>query len=401
MHIVLGITGSIAAYKACTLIRLFMKGGHEVQTVVTPSAREFITPVTLSTLTRKPVITEFFSSRDGSWNSHVALGLWADAMVVAPATASTLAKMAAGVADNMLLTTYLSMRAPVFVAPAMDLDMYSHAATQRSLQTLRGDGVTIIEPARGELASGLEGKGRMEAPERIYEEVCRALSERAEQACRRGGLRGKHILVTAGPTYEPLDAVRFLGNWSSGKMGFALAAECAKRGAEVTLVSGPVSLPTPEGVSRRDVTTSAEMYEAAVATFPSCDGAILCAAVADYTVENPSPAKLKRTAAPLTLRLTPTRDIAAALGRMKTAKQRLVGFALETDDGIRHAEEKRQKKNLDFIVLNSLSDPGAGFGVDTNKVSIISASATKTFPLKDKRAVAKDIIDELCTRFEP
>ena len=395
MHIVLGITGSIAAYKACSLIRLFVKAGHEVQVVITPAGKEFITPVTLSTLTRKPVITEFFSSRDGSWNSHVDLGLWADAMVVAPATASTIAKMVTGVADNMLITTYLSMKAPVFVAPAMDLDMFAHPATQRNLETLRNDGVTIIEPAAGELASGLEGKVRMEEPEKIYQCVIESIAARSDKR-----LAGKHLLITAGPTYEHIDPVRFIGNCSSGKMGFALAEACAKRGGNVTLISGPVDLPTPAGVKRINVVSAAEMHDAALKAFSDSDVAILCAAVADYTIANPATAKIKRTADELTLQLTPSKDIAAELGKRKTKAQKLIGFALETNDGIENAKRKLVSKNLDFIVLNSLQDAGAGFGTDTNKVSIIDSAGIKSFPLKAKSEVAKDIIDELCARLD-
>lgn len=395
MHIVLGITGSIAAYKACSLIRLFVKAGHEVQVVITPTGKEFITPVTLSTLTRKPVITEFFSSRDGSWNSHVDLGLWADAMVVAPATASTIAKMATGVADNMLITTYLSMKAPVFVAPAMDLDMFAHPATQRNLKILRNDGVTIIEPAAGELASGLEGKGRMEEPEKIYQCVIESIAASSDNR-----LAGKHLLITAGPTYEHIDPVRFIGNCSSGKMGFALAEACAKRGGNVTLISGPVDLPTPTGVKRINVISAAEMHDAALKAFSDSDVAILCAAVADYTIANPATAKIKRTADELTLQLTPSKDIAAELGKRKTKAQKLIGFALETNDGIENAKRKLVSKNLDFIVLNSLQDAGAGFGTDTNKVSIIDSAGIKSFPLKAKSEVAKDIIDELCARLD-
>ena len=400
MHIVLGITGSIAAYKACTLIRLFVKAGHEVQVVITPSGREFITPVTLSALTKKPVITEFFSGRDGSWNSHVDLGLWADAMVVAPATASTIAKMASGVADNMLLTTYLSMKAPVFVAPAMDLDMYAHPTTQRNLDALRAIGNVVIEPASGELASGLEGKGRMEDPEKIFEAVIAAVSRPDINKESAGRMAGRRILITAGPTYEHIDAVRFIGNFSSGKMGFALAGACAARGAEVTLVAGPVQLPTPQGVHRIDVTSAFQMYESAVSAFPTSDAAILCAAVADFTPAEPAAGKLHRTAGELNLRLKPTRDIAAALGQMKREDQRLVGFALETGDGLESAKSKLEKNNLDFIVLNSLQDKGAGFGTDTNKVTIISAGGTRALPLKSKREVADDIAEELCARLD-
>ena len=399
MNIVLGITGSIAAYKACTLIRLFVKAGHEVQVVITPAGKEFITPVTLSTLTHKPVIIDFFSSRDGSWHSHVDLGLWADAMVVAPATASTIGKMAAGIADNMLLTTYLSMKAPVFVAPAMDLDMFKHPATQRNLETLRADGVTIIEPTAGELASGLEGKGRMEEPERIYEVVTQQILQRSKNLQQEQPLAGKHILITAGPTHEYIDPVRFIGNCSSGKMGYALAKSCIDKGANVTLISGPVELPTPQGAKRINVTSAEEMYQAALSHFPSTDVAILCAAVADYTIISPSTTKIKRTAKDLTLSLKATHDIAAELGKLKQDKQILIGFALETSDGIDNAKRKLAEKNLDFIVLNSMQDKGAGFGTDTNKVSIIDVDNISTFPLKDKQAVAEDILDELCARF--
>ncbi len=400
MHIVLGITGSIAAYKACSLIRLFIKAGHEVQVVITPAGREFITPVTLSALTQKPVITEFFSSRDGSWHSHVELGQWADAMVVAPATASTIAKMATGVADNMLVTTYLSMKAPVFIAPAMDLDMYAHPVTQRNLQTLRDFGHTVIEPGSGFLASGLEGKGRMEEPERIFEVVTQALSQQSKENTSPSSLAGRRVLITAGPTYERIDPVRFVGNFSTGKMGFALAEACVAKSAQVVLVSGPVQLPTPSGVERVDVTSAQEMYEAATSRFPDCDAAILCAAVADYTVASPAEEKMKRTADDLTLHLVPTRDIAAALGEMKKPAQRLVGFALETDEGTASAQAKLQKKNLDFIVLNTLADPGAGFATDTNKVTIISHEGLRQTPLMSKRQVAEDIINELCARFD-
>lgn len=400
MRIVLGITGSIAAYKACTLIRLFIKAGHEVQTVITPAGREFITPVTLSTLTQKPVITEFFSSRDGTWHSHVDLGLWADAMVIAPATASTIAKMATGVADNMLLTTYLSMKAPVYVAPAMDLDMYAHAATQRNIEKLRADGVMVIEPTSGFLASGLEGKGRMEEPEEIFKAVTEGPAHHIIFKGEANVLKGRRILITAGPTHERIDPVRFIGNHSTGKMGFALAAACARRGAEVTLISGPVALPTPMGVKRIDVTTAQEMYEAAIAAFPSHDAAILCAAVADYTVAEAAEEKLKRTSDGLTLTLVPTLDIAAALGKMKTPAQRLVGFALETDDGTESAKSKLRKKNLDFIVLNTLLDKGAGFGTDTNKVTLIGPGRSRALPLKNKHDVADDIIHELIVCFD-
>lgn len=389
--IVLGITGSIAAYKACTLIRLLVKAGNEVQVVITPAGKEFITPITLSALTSKPVVSDFFSGRDGSWNSHVDLGLWADAMVIAPATASTIGKMAHGIADNMLLTTYLSMKAPVFVAPAMDLDMYAHPATQANLKCLRERGNIVIEAANGELASHLVGKGRMQEPEHIMNVLDNFFA--AVQP-----LKGRRILITAGPTYERIDPVRFIGNFSTGKMGFALAEACVQMGASVELLSGPVALPTPQGARRHDVTSAQEMLKAAQELFPQCDAAILCAAVADYTPASQSPQKIKRTDEGMHIDLVPTADIAAELGKTKGPKQKLVGFALETNDETVHAEAKLKKKNFDFIVLNSLRDEGAGFGVDTNKVTIISAEGAKEYPLKSKHEVAKDIIEELCKR---
>lgn len=393
-HIVLGITGSIAAYKACTLCRLLVKAGAEVQVVITPAGKEFVTPVTLSALTGRPVVSEFFAHSDGTWHSHVDLGLWADAMLVAPATASTLGKMAGGVADNMLVTTYLSMKAQVFVAPAMDLDMYAHPATQRNLDILRSYGNIIVEPASGELASHLMGKGRMQEPEVLVQVLEKHFEEQDTL-----DLKGKRILITAGPTYEKIDAVRFIGNYSSGKMGFALAEECARRGAEVELVCGPVALQTQHPrIHRTDVESAAEMYEAATARFPETDAAILCAAVADFTPEKVCTEKMKReTTGELELRLLPTRDIAAALGQMKRPEQRLVGFALETTNELVHASDKLQRKGLDFIVLNSLRDKGAGFAVDTNKITILSADGKqKEFPLKPKTEVAKDIVATLC-----
>ena len=390
--IVLGITGSIAAYKAAVLIRLLIKKGAEVQVVITPAGKEFITPITLSALTSKPVISEFFAQRDGSWHSHVALGQWADAMLVAPATASSIGKMAHGIADNMLITTYLSMKAPVFVAPAMDLDMFAHPSTTANLNTLRSYGNHIIEPAEGELASHLVGKGRMEEPENIVAYLERYFAQRDE-------LAGKKIVITAGPTYEKIDPVRFIGNYSSGKMGFALAEECAARGAEVTLVAGPVQMKASHPAIRRiDVESCAEMYEATTAAFTEANAAILCAAVADFTPETTADTKIKREGDDLVLRLKPTHDIAAALGRMKQPHQRLVGFALETNDETAHAQDKLRRKNLDFIVLNSLRDAGAGFRHDTNKVTIISESDIKEYPLKSKAEVAKDIVDELARR---
>ena len=388
--IVLGITGSIAAYKAAVLIRLLIKQGAEVQVVITPAGKEFITPITLSALTSKPVISEFFAQRDGSWHSHVALGQWADAMLIAPATASTIGKMAHGVADNMLITTYLSMKAPVFVAPAMDLDMFAHPSTTENLDTLRRYGNHIIEPAEGELASHLVGKGRMEEPENIVTYLERYFAQAEE-------LAGQKIVITAGPTYEKIDPVRFIGNYSSGKMGFALAEECAARGAEVTLVAGPVQLKTTHPhIHRIDVESCAEMYAATTAAFREANAAILCAAVADFTPETTADAKIKREGDDLVLRLKPTHDIAAALGEMKQPHQHLVGFALETNDEIAHAQEKLVRKNLDFIVLNSLRDAGAGFRHDTNKITILTATEATEYALKPKSEVASDIVDFYC-----
>lgn len=389
--IVLGITGSIAAYKACQIIRLLVKAGAEVQVVITPAGKEFITPITLSALTQKPVISEFFSQRDGTWHSHVALGLWADAMLVAPCTASTIGKMANGVADNMLITTYLSMKAPVFIAPAMDLDMYAHPTTQQNLDTLRSFGNHVIEPQSGFLASGLEGKGRMEEPEQIVETLDAFFSE-------DGDLSGKRIMITAGPTYEKIDPVRFIGNYSSGKMGFALAEECARRGANVTLIAGPVSMQVQQkNIRRIDVESCEQMYQAAVSEYPQCDAAILCAAVADFRPAEVADQKIKREGNDLVLCLIPTYDIAAKLGQMKTDRQRLVGFALETNDEEVNAEGKLQRKNFDFIVLNSLQNEGTCFRAEENQVTIISRKGKKQFNKKPKAEVAQDIIDELTT----
>ena len=387
--IVLGITGSIAAYKACYIIRGLIKRGAEVQVVITPAGKEFITPITLSALTSKPVISEFFSQRDGTWHSHVDLGLWADAMLIAPATASTIGKMAHGIADNMLITTYLSMKAPVFVAPAMDLDMFAHPATQHNLDILRSYGNHIIEPTAGELASHLVGKGRMEEPENIVA----ALEDFFQ---KNSSMAGKKILITAGPTYEKIDPVRFIGNYSSGKMGYALAEECAARGAEVTLVSGPVNLSVNHpNINRIDVESAEQMYNACMSHYPTSDAGILCAAVADFTPECVADKKIKREKDDLTLNLRPTHDIAAALGKIKTDSQRLVGFALETNDETAHAQDKLKRKNLDFIVLNSLNDKGAGFRCDTNKITIIDSGKAEEYPLKTKKEVAADIIDKL------
>ena len=404
--IVLGITGSIAAYKSCLIIRELVKRGAEVQVVITPAGKEFITPITLSALTQKPVIIDFFSQRDGTWHSHVALGLWADAMLIAPCTASTLGKMANGIADNMLITTYLSMKAPVFIAPAMDLDMYAHPTTQQNMERLKSFGNIIIEPQSGFLASGLEGKGRMEEPERIVEYLEKALGEQAD-ANRE--LAGKKILITAGPTYEKIDPVRFIGNYSSGKMGFALAEECARRGAEVTLIAGPVSCKisnlrsaSPLGSSKNsqlirriDVESCQEMYDAAVKAFPEMDAAILCAAVADFRPAEVASEKIKRVGQTMDIHLVPNPDIAAALGKMKTEKQVMVGFALETNDEEQNAQHKLEKKNLDFIVLNSLRNEGTCFKSDENQISIISREGQKDYDKKPKSEVASDIVDEL------
>lgn len=442
-HIVLGITGSIAAYKSAVLARLLVKKGAEVQVVMTPSAKEFITPVTMSALTGKPVVSEFFGRNDGTWHSHVDLGLWADAMLVAPATAATIGKMATGVADNMLVTTYLSMKAPVFVAPAMDFDMFAHPSTTHNLSSLRSYGNLIIEPEEGELASHLVGKGRMAEPDHIVRilenyfqvietsscvnrqkklearhdaltgEETRCLEDKKKESLevkqpgqipdfkvrenKSGWLDGKKILITAGPTYEKIDPVRFIGNYSSGKMGFALAEECASRGAEVFLIAGPVSLHTHNPLIRRfDVESTEQMYDAAVHFFKDMDAAILCAAVADFAPEKVAEHKMKREGDAWVLHLKPTADIAARLGEMKQPGQCLVGFALETDHEREHAREKLEKKHLDFIVLNSLNDKNAGFRYDTNKISIITKDDETSYPLKPKNEVAGDIIDALC-----
>lgn len=389
-NIILGITGSIAAYKAAMLLRLLVKEGASVQVVITPAGKEFITPVTLSALSGKPVISEFFGSADGTWNSHVDLGLWADLMLVAPATASTLGKMANGIADNMLVTTYLSAKCPVLVAPAMDLDMFAHPSTQRNLGILKEYGNTIIEPASGELASGLEGKGRMEEPEQILEQVVQTLAGKKK-------LLNRSFLVTAGPTYEKIDPVRFIGNFSSGKMGYAIAEELAKQGARVVLVSGPVNLQVNHpNIQLVRVQSAQEMFEQSVKAFPDCDGAVMCAAVADFTPVHQTGEKTKRGKENWSIELEPTKDIAAELGKMKSADQLLVGFALETNDELSNAQMKLEKKNLDFIVLNSLNDSGAGFGVDTNKITIVEKDNKRTdFELKSKKEVAADIVEKM------
>ena len=393
--IVLGITGSIAAYKSCFIIRELIKSGAEVQVVITPAGKEFITPITLSALTHKPVVSEFFSQKDGTWNSHVDLGLWADAMVIAPCTAATLGKMANGVADNMLITTYLSMKAPVFIAPAMDLDMYKHSSTQKNIETLRSFGNHIIEPGSGFLASGLEGKGRMEEPENIVKALADFFSTSSESPSYTEDLKDKKILITAGPTYEKIDPVRFIGNYSSGKMGFALAEECSRRGAKVVLVAGPVSLTCTESIQRVDVESCKEMYEAAVGEFPNCDAAILCAAVADFRPETIAEQKIKRVGDELLLKLKPTQDIAATIGSMKGEGQRIVAFALETNEEESNAQRKLEKKNADFIVLNSTRIPGTTFQADDNQITIINKEGKKSYAKKPKTEVARDIIDEL------
>lgn len=394
-HIILGVTGSIAAYKAAYLLRGLAKEGAEVQVVMTPAAKEFITPVTMSALSGKPVASEFFSANDGTWHSHVDMGLWADLMLVAPATTATIGKMAHGISDNLLITTYLSAKCPVMVAPAMDLDMYQHPANTSNIEVLRSYGNIIIEPGEGALASGLHGKGRMEEPDNIIEEVVKFFHQKKK-------LLNKHFLVTAGPTYEKIDPVRFIGNYSSGKMGYAIANELIAAGAKVTLISGPVSIknPNPE-IQIIFVDSAAQMYEHCVGLYPDVDGAVMCAAVADFTPEIIASEKLKRGKDDLVVRLKPTKDIAAELGKLKTSKQILVGFALETNDELANAFSKLRRKNLDFIVLNSMNDSGAGFGVDTNKITLIDKNNnTIFFELKSKNDVARDIVDRIKQEFE-
>ena len=387
--IILGVTGSIAAYKSAQLIRLLVKEGAEVKVIMTPLAKEFITPLTLATLAKNPVLVDFFDPTNGDWNSHVDLGLWADVYLIAPATANTISKMATGAADNLLLTTYLSAKCPVFVAPAMDLDMFAHPSMQRNLETLKSIGNHIIEPSFGELASGLEGKGRMEEPENIVRSLDDYFTAKP--------LKGKNILITAGPTYEKIDPVRFIGNYSTGKMGFALAEVCAKQGADVCLVAGPVQLKTIHpNIERVDVESANEMLETVLDRFYGMDGGILCAAVADFTPIETAEIKLKREKETLVLEMKPTVDIAASVGNMKTESQFLVGFALETNNEEANARGKLESKNFDFIVLNSLNDKQAGFGYDTNKISIIHRSGSiKEFELKSKNEVAEDIVVEI------
>lgn len=434
-HIVLGITGSIAAYKSCLIIRALVKRGAEVQVVITPAGKEFITPITLSALSRHPVISDFFSQRDGTWHSHVDLGLWADAMLIAPCTASSLGKMAHGVADNMLVTTYLSMKAPVFIAPAMDLDMYQHPSTQANINTLKGYGNRFVEPTSGFLASGLEGKGRMQEPDLIVEEMERFFADPLkdttqedtqnqeemtqedtldqEKTTQKGAqdqekmtqeavqkekmlpLAGKRILITAGPTYERIDPVRFIGNFSSGKMGFSIAEECRRRGAEVTLVAGPTALQCDAAIRRVNVESAQEMYEACLPAFDTADAAILSAAVADFTPEQKAESKIKREADDLVLRLRPTHDIAKTLGQRKRPGQRLVCFALETNDEEANARGKLERKNADFVVLNSTRIPGTTFNADDNQIAVVTREGVRSYPKKSKQEVASDIIDVL------
>lgn len=434
-HIVLGITGSIAAYKSCLIIRALVKRGAEVQVVITPAGKEFITPITLSALSRHPVISDFFSQRDGTWHSHVDLGLWADAMLIAPCTASSLGKMAHGVADNMLVTTYLSMKAPVFIAPAMDLDMYQHPSTQANINTLKGYGNRFVEPTSGFLASGLEGKGRMQEPDLIVEELEHFFADPLKDTTQEGALgqeettqkdtldqeettqkgaqdqekmiqeaaqkekmlplAGKRILITAGPTYERIDPVRFIGNFSSGKMGFSIAEECRRRGAEVTLVAGPTALQCDAAIRRVNVESAQEMYEACLPAFDTADAAILSAAVADFTPEQKADSKIKREADDLVLRLRPTHDIAKTLGQRKRPGQRLVCFALETNDEEANARGKLERKNADFVVLNSTRIPGTTFNADDNQIAVVTREGVRSYPKKSKQEVASDIIDVL------
>lgn len=390
-HIILGITGGIAAYKSASLLRLFIKAGAEVQVVMTPNAKEFITPVTLSALSGKPVVSEFFSANTGEWHSHVDLGLWADAMVIAPATASSIAKMANGVADNMLITTYLSAKAPVFIAPAMDLDMMAHPSTTRNLHLLQSYGNHIIEAESGELASHLIGKGRMAEPEQIFQTLQSFFNSGSD-------LQGKKVVITAGPTHEAIDPVRFIGNYSTGKMGYAIADEAARRGADVTVISGPVAItPTQSNVKIVDVTSARQMLDATMEATADADIVILAAAVADYAPAQVSQSKIKREKTDeMNLLLVRNPDIAASVGVAKTASQFLVGFALETDHERDNAISKMKRKNLDMIVLNSLRNSGAGFGTDTNVIEIFTSDGnSRSYPLKSKREVATDILDAI------
>lgn len=390
-HIIVGVTGSIAAYKSAMLVRSLVKQGAEVKVIMTDTAKKFITPLTLATLSKNPVLVEFFDPENGQWNSHVSLGLWADLYLIAPATAASLSKMAYGVADNLLVTTYLSSRCPVFVAPAMDLDMFAHPSTQKSLEILRQRGVTIVEPAAGELASGLDGKGRMEEPEKIVEQVVKFFG-------RKATLAGKRVLITSGPTREPIDPVRYLTNDSSGKMATAIARQMAFRGAQVTVVSGPAAVkPDQKDIEVIDVVTAEQMYQSTIEQYnKGADIVVLCAAVADYTPAKKSSVKMKKREDNLTIELLPTKDIAAEIGKIKRQGDILVGFALETDNETSNAQSKLERKNLDMIVLNSLRDPGAGFAGDTNKINIFFRNGdSESFPLKSKSAVAEDIVDNI------
>jgi phosphopantothenoylcysteine decarboxylase / phosphopantothenate---cysteine ligase len=389
-NILLGVTGGIAAYKAAYLTRLFIKAGAHVKIVMTPAAKQFITPITLATLSKNPILVDFYNPENGDWNSHVEMGIWADAMVIAPATANTIGKMANGIADNLLVTSYLSARCPVFVAPAMDLDMYAHPSTKKNLETLKGCGNHIIEAGTGELASGLSGKGRMADPEDILQAVANFFTVQCD-------LSGKSVLITTGPTYEKIDPVRFIGNYSSGKMGFAIAEEAAKRGADVTLITGPTHLQTcNKNITRIDVESAQQMFEACKSNFDRCHAAILSAAVADYRPAKQALQKIKKENQSLAIELEPTVDIAAYLGSIKKPDQVLVGFALETEHGAENAQLKLRKKNFDFIVLNQMTDPDAGFNVDTNKVTFIfTDNPAKAFNTKSKSLVAADIINEL------
>lgn len=393
--IIVGVTGGIAAYKTASLVREIVKRGGEVRVVMTPMAKQFITPLTLATLSKNPIAVDFFDPENGQWNSHVSLGLWADAMVIAPATANTLAKMANGIADNLLLTTYLSAKCPVFVAPSMDLDMYKHASTQENMRLLEERGVYFIDAESGELASGLIGKGRMAEPEYIADYLSSYFTEGGNLS-ERNELKGMKVMLTAGPTYEKIDPVRFIGNYSSGKMGYAIAEELAKRGFKVELISGPVKLSiSHKNINVTKVESAADMYKACCDIFPKCDAGIMCAAVADFTPADRSDEKIKRKGE-MTITLKPTQDIAAEMGRIKKENQTLVGFALETNDEILNAEGKLERKNLDFIVLNSLNDKGAGFMHDTNKIMILEKGGISTeYELKPKKDVAKDIVDKL------
>ena len=386
-HILLGITGSIAAYKAAMLCRLLRVAGAEVKVLMTPTAKEFITPVTMATLSKNPIAVEFYNPENGDWHSHIAMGEWADCYLIAPATANTIAKMAYGIADNLLLTTYLSARCQTVVAPAMDCDMFCHTATQENLAKLRERGVVVLESPEGELASGLMGKGRMMEPEQIVEYIDAMLTPKQS-------LAGKRVMVTAGATIEAIDPVRYISNHSTGKMGYAIAEALAKRGAEVVLVSGKTALSTPQGVRRVDVLSAEDMYEASVKEFEAADCAVMCAAVADYTPVVVAENKIKKSDDSFTLELRKTKDIARELGKVKGAR-RLVGFALETNDEQSNAEKKLAEKNLDMIVLNSLRDEGAGFGYDTNKVTFIDATSREELPLISKAEVAERIADRI------